>query len=152
MNKYLQFQAGPYQLLLDIEYIAEISEHTTHKAYHGNKLAWHEYNILFIDMRSILDPGCTISNQPRHTLALKDINGQTPLAIIGIDEVSHIVEIADDQWHRLQGINPDLDIFFDRLYADTSSEKILLRLAPITQWANENTIQINNNNGIKNAH
>lgn len=144
-NKYLKFQSGPYDLLIAIPYILEISDFRKelHKE-SGNSatayrktMRWNDMDLPCIDMRSALGIETAATHEPSHVLVLRSTTDDTPFALIAVDEVSHIVEIEDAQWYALNGINPRLDIFFDRACPDKDNRRILMRLAPAEQWATE---------------
>jgi chemotaxis signal transduction protein len=162
-NKYLQFQCGSYGLLLNIACIVEISDYSREWCvisgsafkHHGRKVLWHDSELLFIDMRALLNIETTAIHEPMQALILKKPTDDTPFALIVVDEVRHIADIQENQWHWLNGINTQLDSFFDRLYTDKESGQIFMRLQPAEQWANENTIKTgiaNNNIGVANAY
>ena len=162
-NKYLQFRCGSYQLLLNIACIAEISDYnkewcsTTGSAFkhHGKNVLWHGSELLFIDMRALLNIESAAIYEPMQAVILKKPTDEIPFALIGVDEFGHIVDIQENQWHWLNGINTQLDSLFDRLYSDKDSKKIFLRLKSAEQWANKNTIKTditNNNIGVADAY
>lgn len=161
-NKYLQFRCGSYQLLLNIAFITEITDYKKELCsasgsafkHHGKKVLWHDSELLFIDMRALLNINAAAINEPMQVLILKKSTNEMPFALIGIDEFGHIADISENQWHWLNGINTQLDSLFDRLYTDKDSEQIFIRLKPAEQWANENTIKtdITNNIGVTDAY
>src|SRR6478752_2533601 len=137
-NKHLQFRCGSYELLLNIAFIVEISDYNKEWCaasgsafkHHGKKVLWHDSELLFIDMRVLLNIEAAAIHEPTQALILKNSTDDTPFALIGVDEFGHIADIQENQWHWLNGINPQLDSFFDRLYTDKNSGKILMRLKP----------------------
>jgi chemotaxis signal transduction protein len=130
-NKHLKFRCGTYELLINISYILEISEYKTNKNVEND-------SIFFIDMRSALGIDTIKTIPPTHKLLLKKSCDDKPFIYIAIDEVHEIIEIQDHEWYELNGIHPELDLFFDRAYPDKHSGEILMRLAPTEQWATEN--------------
>jgi len=156
--KYLQFRCGSYELLLNIAFIVEISDYKKEWCtasgsafeHHGKKILWQDSELLFIDMRALLNIEAAATHEPMQALILKNSTDDAPLALIAVDEFGLIADIQENQWHWLNGINAQLDGFFDRIYADKESGQIFMRLKPVAQWADENTIKasISNNNNI----
>ena len=162
-SQYLQFRCSSYELLLDITFIVEISDYDKEWCaasgsalkHHGKKVLWHDNELLFIDMRVLLDVKAAAIHEPMQALILKNSTDDMPFALIVVDEVRHIADIQENQWHWLNGINAQLDSFFDRLYTDKDSKQIFMRLKPVEQWANENTITTSithNNIGVVDAY
>lgn len=162
-GKYLQFRCSSYGLLLDIAFIVEISDYDKEWCaasgsalkHHGKKVSWHDNELLFIDMRALLDVEASAIHEPMQALILKNSTDGAPFALVVVDEVRHIADIQENQWHWLNGINAQLDSFFDRLYTDKDSGQIFMRLKPVEQWANKNTITTsitNNNIGVLDAY
>lgn len=150
-SKNLEFRCGPYGLLIDITNISAIVDqgedfHINQKNSIGGKTAlWNDTEILFIDLRIALDIEESKIENPLHFLVLKNANTDKPYIMVAVDQVSHIVEIQESQWYELNGINPKLDIFFDRAYPDKESGQIFMRLAHAEQWAT-------NQSGVDNAY
>lgn len=150
-DKYLKFQSGPYGILIAISYIIEISDfrkewrqESAGSATNDRKtVRWNDMDLLHIDMRSALEVESKADHEPLHTLVLGSTTTNAPFALVTVDEVSHIMEIEENRWHALGGINPRLDAFFDGAYPDNGG--ILMRLAPVEQWANVDI-------GAKNAY
>ena len=162
-NKYLQFRCGSYELLLNITFIVEIADYkkewcaTSGSAFkhHGKKVLWQDRELLFLDMRALLNIEAAGIHDPMQALILKNSTDDAPLALIGVDEFGDIADIQENQWHWLNGMNPQLDNFFDRLCTDKKSGKIFIRLKPTEQWANKNTITTsisNHNIGVADAY
>lgn len=142
-NKYLKFRVGPYGLLLAIPYIIEISDFRQEQCEDsGNSVTndrktihWQGKNLPCLDMRSALDVASTATQEPTHILVLRSSTTDEPFVTVTVDEVSHIMEIEEAQWYALNGIDPRLDIFFDRACPDKENGRILVCLAPVEQWA-----------------
>ena len=152
-DKYLKFQSGPYGMLIAIAYVVEISDFkkewrqesvgiTTNDT---KAIRWNDMNLLRIDMRSALELESEVNREPLHALVLRSNTTNDPFLLVTVDEVSQIVEIGENQWYAMNGINPRLDAFFDKAYLDKDNGEILMRLAPVEQWA---TVNI----GAKNAY
>jgi hypothetical protein len=157
-EKYLKFRSGPYNLLIAIPYVIEIADlskdrreipagSTTtderpfyEQTLHEKIIRWNDMDLPRINMRSALEVEGKTTNEPLHVLVLRGTTADdAPFALVTVDEVDHIMEIEENQWYALNGINPRLDIFFDRICLDKTDGKILMRLAPVEQWATSNT-------------
>ena len=160
-TKYIRFQCGPYGLLLNIASIVEIceyhsawcSESGSSSKHHGKIILWNNIELPFFDMRVALSGTACALSEPKHALVLKTATQNTPCAIVTIDEVHLIEEISESQGYCSKGINPQLEILFDRFYTDKSSSQIFMRLAPVELWANKKALDISLNNiGVTDAY
>ncbi|HSC76662.1 MAG TPA: hypothetical protein VLB90_10560 [Pseudomonadales bacterium] len=135
-NQHLKFQCGPYGLLIDIAYIFAIEDYKENSEKTSSKTtSWNNIELLFIDLRYSLYVAESSIKKPQHVLVLKNATTDEPFVMIAVDEVHNIIEIQESQWYELNGINPQLDMFFDRAYPDNESNQIFMRLAPVEQWA-----------------
>ena len=68
-----------------------------------------------------------------HALVLRDSGNNQPSALVAVDSVQHIVEVAASDWYRFNGMDPRLDHYFDRLLPD--ADQLWLCMAPVNRWA-----------------
>lgn len=144
-SKYLQFCCGPYGLLLDLSVIIEIADYDSRWCadsgsavqHHGKPVLWRDSELLFIDLRRLLsanDAGLAGIAEPGRALVLSDTDSSKPLLIMAVDDVVQILDTQESGWHWFSGVDPQLDVFFDRLYKQPDAEQLLIRLAPARQW------------------
>ena len=141
-KQYLQFHCGPFALLLPISNMAKILDFDSalcspsgdSLAHHGKTTTWNDTALPYLDFRLTLQLAHEKLLPPLSALVLRDNATFQPIAIIAVDDVVGFVEPQAHEWHQTSGINKDIDIFFDRLYAKDQHDCLMMCLKDPLQW------------------
>lgn len=164
-EKYLQFYCGSFALMLSMNSLSEITFFNEafcapsgdSLLHHGQLTAWRDITLPYIDLRLTLQLPRTRLPPPSNILVLRDAMHHQTIAMLAIDEVTGFVTPQTDEWYQASGINPNLDNFIDRFYANKHSDTFVMRLRDPSQWLTKalthtQTPSANTAHGIHHAH
>lgn len=135
----LLFQTGPYPLLVDAHQIRQVlaCHATFQQEYHlqaalteCQSALWQGQRIPFLPLRHCLHLSPA---SPSHALVLIDSTG-TPRALLGVDHIDQLHTYDDSGVLPFQGFHPELDCYFDALWADPDRSALRLCLRPVSDW------------------
>ena len=138
----LQFHCGPFVLLLPVSGMAKILDfdHTLCSpsgdslTHHGQSTDWNDTTLPYLDLRLVLQLPHEQLRPPSSALVLRNSSTFQPIGILAVDEVIGFVEPRAHEWYQASGINPNIDIFFDRLYAKSLNDSLMMCLKDPLQW------------------
>lgn len=164
-EQYLQFYCGSFTLMLPLNSMAEIAFFNEifcapsgdSLLHHGQSTTWRDTTLPYIDLRLTLQLPRTRLPPPSNILVLRDAVHHQAIAMLAVDEVTGFVTPQADEWYQASGINPNLDDFVDRFYANKHSDTLVMCLRDPSQWltkalTNTQTTSANPAHGIHHAH
>jgi chemotaxis signal transduction protein len=164
-EQYLQFYCGPFALMLPLNSMAEIAFfNETFCApsgdsllHHGQSTTWRSATLPYIDLRLALQLPRAQLHPPSNMLVLRDAVHHQAIAMLAVDEVTGFVTPQADEWYLASGINPNLDDFVDRFYANKHHSALVMCLRDPSQWltkalTNTQITSANPAHGIHHAH
>lgn len=158
-EKYLQFHCGYFALMLPLSCMAEIALYDDKLCaptgnsllHHGQTTAWRDTVLPYIDLRLTLQLPHNLLKQPENILVLRDTDSHQLIAMMAIDDVVGFVTPPVDAWYHANGINSEIDVFFERIYWEKQRNTLVMCLRHPTQWLN-NAIATHFDNGTLHAH
>lgn len=158
-EQYLQFYCGSFALLLPLNSMTEIAFYNDELCaptgnsllHHGKTTAWRDTVLPYIDLRLALHLPRNCLEKPENILVLCDANNQQPIALAAIDAIVGFVRPPAGAWYHANGINNEIDVFFERLYWEKQHDTIAMCLCHPKQWLH-NAIATPVENGILHAH